>query len=94
MADVVLTTLNARYAHAAFGLRYLLANLPPALRERATIVEFDVAQRPVDVLEVILAQRPRVVGVGVYILNVEQATRLVADLKRVRPDVVVVLGGT
>ena len=93
MADVVLTTLNARYAHAAFGLRYLLANLPPLLRERAEIVEFDLNQRPVDMLEVILARRPSVVGVGVYIWNVEQATRLVADLKRVRPDVVVVLGG-
>lgn len=93
MADVVLTTLNARYAHAAFGLRYLLANLPAALRERAAIVEFEVGQRPFDVLEVILARRPKVVGVGVYIWNVEQATRLVADLKRVRPDVTIVLGG-
>ena len=93
MPDVVLTTLNARYAHAAFGLRYLLANLPAPLRARAALLEFDVAQRTVDVLEVILAQRPRVVGVGVYIWNVEQATRLVADLKRVRPDVTVVLGG-
>src|SRR5439155_8352444 len=27
MADIVLTTLNAKYIHAAFGLRYLLANL-------------------------------------------------------------------
>src|SRR3954470_9679678 len=91
--DIVLTTLNARYAHAAFGLRYLLANLPPALRERATIVEFDVARRPLDVIEVVLARRPKIVGVGVYIWNVEQATRLVADLKRIRPDVTVVLGG-
>jgi radical SAM superfamily enzyme YgiQ (UPF0313 family) len=93
VADVVLTTLNARYAHAAFGLRYLLVNLPAALRERAEVVEFDVNQRPVDVLEVILARRPKIVGVGVYIWNVEPATRLVADLKRVRPDVTVVLGG-
>jgi radical SAM superfamily enzyme YgiQ (UPF0313 family) len=93
MTDIVLTTLNAKYAHAAFGLRYLLANLPAALRDRAEIVEFDVAQRPVDVLETLLARSPRVVGVGVYIWNVEQATKLVADLKRVRPDVVVVLGG-
>lgn len=93
MADVVLTTLNARYAHAAFGLRYLLANLPAALRDRAEIVEFEVGQRPVDVLEEILARRPKVVGVGVYIWNVGQATGLVADLKRVRPDVTVVLGG-
>lgn len=93
MPEIVLTTLNAKYAHAAFGLRYLLANLPPALRERAAIVEFDVSQRPVDVLEAILAEQPRIVGVGVYIWNVEQATRLVGDLKRVRPEVTIVLGG-
>ena len=93
LADIVLTTLNAKYAHAAFGLRYLMANLPPGLRERARILEFDISQRPVDVLEVILAHEPRVVGVGVYIWNVEQATRLVADLKRVRPGVTVVVGG-
>ena len=44
-------------------------------------------------LEVILAQSPRIVGVGVYIWNAEQSHRLVADLKRVRPDVIVVVGG-
>jgi radical SAM superfamily enzyme YgiQ (UPF0313 family) len=91
-SDIVLTTLNARYAHAAFGLRYLMANLGD-LRERAAILEFDVAQRPTDILEVILARRPRIVGIGVYIWNVAQATQLAADLKRVRPDVMIVLGG-
>lgn len=92
MPDILLTTLNAKYAHAAFGLRYLMANLGE-LRARAAILEFDIAQRPVDVLEVILAQNPRIVGVGVYIWNVAQATQLVADLRRVRPDVTVVIGG-
>ena len=92
MPEILLTTLNAKYAHSSFGLRYLLANLGE-LRERAAIAEFDINQRPVDVLEAILAQRPRIVGLGVYIWNVEQATRLVADLKRVRPDIIVVLGG-
>jgi radical SAM superfamily enzyme YgiQ (UPF0313 family) len=91
--DVVLTTLNARYAHASFGLRYLMANLPPAVRRRAEMLEFDISQRAVDVLEAILARSPRIVGVGVYIWNAEQSLRLVADLKRVRPDVTVVLGG-
>lgn len=93
VSDIVLTTLNAKYAHAAFGLRYLMANLSAELRGRARILEFDIHQRPVDVLERILAQGPTIVGVGVYIWNVEPATRLVADLKRVRPDVTVVLGG-
>jgi radical SAM superfamily enzyme YgiQ (UPF0313 family) len=93
MSDIVLTTLNAKYAHAAFGLRYLMANLSGTLRERASIVEFDISHRSFDALEVILARDPRIVGVGVYIWNVVAATQLVADLKRVRPEVVVILGG-
>src|SRR5512141_938948 len=56
MADIVLTTLNAKYAHAALGLRYLMANLGP-LRQHARILEFDVTQRAVDVLEAILLAR-------------------------------------
>ena len=92
MPDIVLTTLNAKYAHTAFGLRYLMANLGP-LADRAEILEFDVSQRPVDVLESLLQKSPRIVGLGVYIWNVDQATRLVADLKRVRPETVVILGG-
>ena len=92
MPDIVLTTLNARYIHAAFGLRYLMANLGP-LRERAALVEFDINQKTTDMLESILAQEPRIVGVGVYIWNAEPALRLVSDLKRLRPDVTVIVGG-
>jgi radical SAM superfamily enzyme YgiQ (UPF0313 family) len=92
VSDIVLTTLNAKYAHASFGLRYLLANLGP-LRERACILEFDINQRPVDALEIILAQSPRIVGIGVYIWNAIQSRQLVADLKQVRPDIIVILGG-
>jgi radical SAM superfamily enzyme YgiQ (UPF0313 family) len=90
--EIVLTTFNARYAHAAFGLRYLMANLA-SLQNRAKILEFEISHRPVDALETILAQNPTIVGIGVYIWNVSVATQLVAELKRVRPDVIVVLGG-
>src|SRR5258706_4559122 len=92
MADIVLTTLNAKYIHAAFGLRYLLANLGE-LQSRTCLAEFDIHQRPVDVVEVLLARRPRIVGLGVYIWNVTQTTEVVATLKRVRPDITVIVGG-
>jgi len=90
--EIILTTLNARYAHAAFGLRYLMANLGD-LQRRAEIVEFEINQKPTDVVEAILARGPRIVGLGVYIWNVAAATQVVAELKRVRPDVIVILGG-
>ena len=93
-ADIVLVTLNARYAHASFGLRYLMANLRELRADgRAVMLEFDVNQRTPDVIEAILANRPRIVGVGVYIWNAVQSEQLVAELKRVAPDVTVVVGG-
>ncbi len=92
VADIVLTTLNARYAHASFGLRYLMANLG-AMQSRAAILEFDINQRVIDVLEMILSRHPKIVGIGVYIWNAEASAELVALLKRVRPDILVVLGG-
>ncbi len=92
MPDIVLTTLNAKYIHAAFGLRYLLANLGP-LRSSAGIVEFDIHQRPLDIAEVLLARHPKIIGFGVYIWNVAPTTEVIAAIKRVRPDIAIVLGG-
>jgi radical SAM superfamily enzyme YgiQ (UPF0313 family) len=92
MPDIVLATLNAKYPHASFGLRYLMANLGD-LGGRAEILEFDISQRSTDVIEGIVSRSPRIVGLGVYIWNAEQSLRVVAELKRVRPDVVLVLGG-
>src|SRR5882724_8772923 len=92
MAEIILTTLNARYAHCAFGLRYLIANLGE-LQARARILEFDINQRPIDVAESILRHEPKIVGIGVYIWNATQSLELVADLKRLRPGLTVIIGG-
>jgi radical SAM superfamily enzyme YgiQ (UPF0313 family) len=92
MPEIVLTTLNAKFIHAAFGLRYLLANLGH-LRPRAAIAEFDINQRPVDIVEALLAREPRIIGFGVYIWNVEPITEIVGLLKRLRPELTIILGG-
>jgi radical SAM superfamily enzyme YgiQ (UPF0313 family) len=92
MPDIVLTTLNARYIHAAFGLRYLMANLGE-LKPGAAIVEFDINQRPLDIAEMLLAREPKILGFGVYIWNVTETAEVIAAIKRVRPEVIVVLGG-
>jgi radical SAM superfamily enzyme YgiQ (UPF0313 family) len=92
VADIVLTTLNAKYIHAAFGLRYLLANLGD-LRTSAALVEFDINQRPLDIAEMLLAREPRIIGFGIYIWNVEQTTEVIAAIKRLRPEIKIILGG-
>jgi len=92
MASIVLSTLNARYAHASLALRYLRANLGH-LRDDCAIVEFVLGRRAEEVVEQLLLQAPRLVGFGVYIWNVEETTRIVALLKTVAPQVTVVVGG-
>lgn len=92
MPDIVLATINARYVHASLGLRYLRANMGE-LRSHTRIVEFVLGARPTDMVEQLLALRPRIVGFGVYIWNVEETARVAAQLKRVAPEVIVVVGG-
>src|SRR5689334_21800017 len=92
MPDIVLTTLNAKYIHAAFGLRYLMANLGE-LQPRACLVEFDINQRPLDIAEVLLAREPRIIGFGVYIWNVVETLEVVSAIRRVAPEVAIILGG-
>jgi radical SAM superfamily enzyme YgiQ (UPF0313 family) len=90
--SIVLSTINARYVHASLGLRYLAANMG-GLRADTEIVEFVLGTRAVEIAEQILKRAPRIVGLGVYIWNVEEATRLAAHLKAVAPEVVLVVGG-
>ena len=91
-SNIVLSTLNARYIHSAFGLRYLKANLGE-LSEECVIEEFTLESRPEDIVENLLAHQPRVVGFGVYIWNVVQTEKVVALLKAIAPEIIVVLGG-
>src|SRR5580698_246014 len=86
MSDIVLTTLNAKYIHAAFGLRYLFANLGE-LQPRAVIAEFDINLRPLDIAEALLARNPRIIGFGVYIWNVTETTEVITSIKRIRPEI-------
>jgi radical SAM superfamily enzyme YgiQ (UPF0313 family) len=89
---ILLSTLNARYAHASLGLRYLLANMG-ALQERTRLMEFVIGAKTTEVVERLLAKQPRIIGFGIYIWNVEETTKVVAMLKRVAPEVTIVLGG-
>ena len=91
-SNIILTTLNARFIHSAFGLRYLYANLGE-LQTQTTLKEFTIHERPIDIAEKLLEMNPRIIGFSVYIWNVSEITETVAILKRIAPQVMVVVGG-
>jgi hypothetical protein len=84
--------LNARWSHASLGLRYLYANLGE-LQSRARIEEFTIATPLDQVLERLLEDNPRIIGLGVYIWNVERTTELIARLREAAPTIRIVIGG-
>ena len=90
--EIILTTLNARYMHTAFGLRYLYANLGN-LQSLAYIEEFTIQQRPIDIAEKLLSHNPKIIGFGVYIWNISEVTKTVEILKQISPEIVIILGG-
>ena len=89
---IVLATLNARFFHTSFGLRYLYANLKE-LQGFCEIKEFIIQTRAIDIVEQILESKPDIVGFGVYIWNIIETTDVVNLLKVIAPEIKIILGG-
>ncbi len=92
MDQIILTTLNARYMHTAFGLRYLYANLGD-LQDQAEIIEFTINERPMDIAEKLLAKNPAIISFSIYIWNVSEVSETVGLIKQISPKVTIILGG-
>ena len=90
--DLLLTTLNARYTHSAIGLRYLFANMGE-LQGDTAICEFTINDHIHDIAEKLLTRRPKIIGIGVYIWNAVESAKLLATIKKVSPETIVILGG-
>ena len=91
-STIILSTLNARYIHASLGLRYLMANMGELARVTA-LHEFTLQSKLNDVADTLLAETPRIIGLGVYIWNAPQTLELVRLLKNKSPQTLIILGG-
>ncbi len=90
--DIVFATANSRYSHTSLALRCLVANLGDLAR-RSRIEELTLSDDPAQVAESLLASSPKVVLLSVYIWNTVLLTEVAEIIKKVRPEVVLVVGG-
>jgi radical SAM superfamily enzyme YgiQ (UPF0313 family) len=94
--EIVLATINAKWIHPSLALRLLKANLG-ALEEKCEIIDFALRQPLGEMLENLLAVRPRILGISVSIWNHTATIELLAELEKAwaarteRP--IVILGG-
>ena len=90
--DIILLAVNARYSHTALGLRYIRANLKE-LRNVSLIIERTINEDIYSIVEEVLYYCPKIVGIGTYIWNAQHIKKIVSTIKKVSPNVIIILGG-
>ncbi|HEY3424537.1 MAG TPA: DUF4080 domain-containing protein, partial [Negativicutes bacterium] len=88
----VLTTLNAKYIHSSLALRCLAVYCRPVCPD-IVIKEYSINNGVLAILSDIYQEKPDVLGLACYIWNIEMTLILIGLLKKVLPDVLIVLGG-
>jgi len=91
-SNIILTTLNSRFTHTSIALRYLYANMQE-LQQKTQILEFSINDAIQTIAEKLLISNPSIIGIGVYIWNVSYVAELIHILKKIKPELSIVLGG-
>ncbi len=81
MPEILLATINAKWIHPSYALRLLRANLGD-LEERSALLEFALRQPLEQKTAPIIAARPRILALSVYIWNHLQTVELLQALNR------------
>ena len=89
---VVLSAINSKYIHTGLGLRYV-GEYAKAQGHDVTLIEETINTPILAVLERIMACEAQVYGFSVHIWNKPFVFRLIRMLRKLRPDVVIMLGG-
>ncbi|MBN9303119.1 MULTISPECIES: B12-binding domain-containing radical SAM protein [Dysgonomonas] len=88
---VLLTTLNAKYIHTSLALRWLYV----ANKDKFDISfkEYVIKEEVTTIVDDLLLQNPDVIGLSVYIWNVEKVKLLIDLIKEKSPQTIVIVGG-
>jgi anaerobic magnesium-protoporphyrin IX monomethyl ester cyclase len=88
---IVLATLNAKYIHTSLALRYLKAYCEKDFS--VEIAEYTIKDPAMNIVTDLYSRNPDVVGFSCYIWNIEETITVIDMLRKVKPDVKIVLGG-
>ncbi|PWW07488.1 radical SAM superfamily enzyme YgiQ (UPF0313 family) [Paenibacillus cellulosilyticus] len=90
--NIVLATLNAKYIHTSLALRCLKAFAEKDF-PNIEIAEYTIKDPAMNIVSDIFARRPDVVGFSCYIWNIEETIVVIDMLRKIMPEVTIVLGG-
>ncbi|OIU72441.1 B12-binding domain-containing radical SAM protein [Rossellomorea aquimaris] len=91
MKKVVLSTLNAKYIHTNLAIRCLKAYIQP--HYDAELAEYTIKDPVLNIATDLFSKKPDVIGFSCYIWNIEETITVIQVLKKILPEVKIVLGG-
>nr|MBP3597833.1 B12-binding domain-containing radical SAM protein [Eubacterium sp.] len=92
MKKILLTAINAKYIHSNLAVYSLRANAGK-YAQKIELAEYTINHHREEILQGIYQRRPDVVGFSCYIWNIEYVLDVAENLKKVLPEVHIVLGG-
>ncbi|MCT8137885.1 B12-binding domain-containing radical SAM protein [Anaerobacillus sp. CMMVII] len=88
---IVLTTLNAKYIHTALSLRLLKAYTEADYD--VEIKEYTINDPSLNIVTDLYEKNATVIGFSCYIWNIEKTIEVVKMIKKVNPELKIILGG-
>lgn len=87
---ILLTTLNTKFVHTNIALKYLYETVH---EKDVVLKEFTINEPLGKVLREIISEKADVIAFSVYLWNVEQILKLSENIKKINPNVKIILGG-
>lgn len=89
--NIVVSTLNAKYIHTSLSIRYLKAFAAPEFD--VTLAEYTIKDPSMNIVTDLYRKKPDVIGFSCYIWNIEETIKVIKMLKKINPELVIILGG-
>lgn len=90
MLRTKLVAINSQYVHSNLAIRALKAQLP---QREVSWMEANINQQQAWILQELLQGDPQVLCFSCYLWNMQTVLRLCEDVRAIRPDIRLILGG-
>ena len=88
---IICTSINAKYIHTNLAIRYLKAYAQPEYDVELT--EYTIKDPIMNIVTDLYRRKPDVIGFSCYIWNMEETIKVIQLLKKITPNITIVLGG-
>lgn len=89
--NTIIATLNAKYIHTSLSIRYLKAYAAPDFDVK--LAEYTIKDPIMNIVGDLYSKKPDIIGFSCYIWNIEETIKVIQMLKKINPELVIILGG-